>query len=144
VWHGLAQVWQTPGEGEDMVETFLGGTVEERAAAYALGGMPVGVGAEIAAGQDPDLGRAILLVYRSAAQPALAEAGRDLENAAARPGLSVVATEDTYVGSVEIRRRAAERAGARTEVLDGLGHWWMVEDPTRGAAVLNRFWDGLD
>ena len=89
-------------------------------------------------------GRAILLVYRSAAQPALAEAGRDLENAAARPGLSVVATEDTYVGSVEIRRRAAERAGARTEVLDGLGHWWMVEDPTRGAAVLNRFWDGLD
>lgn len=144
VWHDLAQVWQTPGEGEEMVEALVGGSAEERAAAYALGGMPIAVGAEIAAGQDPDLGRAILLVYRSAAQPALAEAGRDLENAAARPGLSVVATEDTYVGSVEIRRRAAERAGARTEVLDGLGHWWMVEDPARGAAVLNRFWDGLD
>lgn len=144
VWHDLAQVWQTPGEGEEMVETFLGGTVEERAAAYALGGMPMTVGAEIAAGQDPDLARAILLVYRSAAQPAMADAGRDLENAAARPGLSVVATEDTYVGSVEIRRRAADRAGARTEVLDVLGHWWMVEDPTRSAEVLNRFWDGLD
>lgn len=26
----------------------------------------------------------------------------------------------------EMRRRAAGRAGARTEVLEGLGHWWMV------------------
>jgi pimeloyl-ACP methyl ester carboxylesterase len=136
-------VWQTPGEGEAMVATFLGGTAEERAAAYALGGMPIEVGTQIAAGQNPDLGRAILLVYRSAAQPAMARAGRDLENAAARPGLSVLATEDTYVGSAEIRRRAAERAGARTEVLEGLGHWWMVEDPARSAAVLNNFWSGL-
>ncbi|BBZ20923.1 alpha/beta fold hydrolase [Mycolicibacterium gadium] len=144
VWHDLAQVWQTPGEGEEMVEAFLGGTAEDRAAAYALGGMPSEVGIEIAAGQDPDLGKAILLVYRSAAQPALALAGRELENAAARPGLSILATEDTYVGSAEIRRRAADRAGARTEVLDGLGHWWMVEDPARSAAVLNEFWDGLD
>lgn len=144
VWHDLAQVWQTPGEGEDMVETFLGGSVEERAAAYTLGGMPIEVGTEIAAGQNPDLGRAILLLYRSAAQPAMAQAGRELEKAAARPGLSLLATEDTYVGSAEIRRRAADRAGARTEVLDGLGHWWMVEDPVRSAEVLNRFWDGLD
>ena len=144
VWHDLAQVWQTRGEGEEMVEALVGGTVEERAAAYALGGMPTTVGVEIAAGQNPDLARAILLVYRSAAQPAMADAGRNLKNAAARPGLSVVATEDTYVGSLEIRRRAADRAGARTEVLEGLGHWWMVEDPTRSAAVLNRFWDELD
>jgi hypothetical protein len=39
-----------------------------------------------------------------------------------------------------MRRRAAERAGARIEVLDGLGHWWMVQDPARGAEVLTRFW----
>jgi hypothetical protein len=44
------------------------------------------------------------------------------------------------VGSDELRRRAAERAGARTEVLEGLGHWWMVHDPVRGAAALVRFW----
>jgi pimeloyl-ACP methyl ester carboxylesterase len=65
------------------------------------------------------------------------------KNAAARPGLSILATEDTYVGSVAIRRRAAERAGAHTEVLDGLGHWWMMEDPARGAAALTRFWETL-
>jgi pimeloyl-ACP methyl ester carboxylesterase len=142
-WHDLAQVWQTPGEGEQLVETFLGGTPEERAAQYATAGMPLEIGTEIAAGQGPEMGRAILLLYRSAAQPAMRQAGRDLGKAAVRPGLSLLATEDTYVGSPEIRRRAADRAGARTEVLDGLGHWWMVEDPARSAAVLTEFWDEL-
>jgi pimeloyl-ACP methyl ester carboxylesterase len=143
VWHDLAQVWQTPGEGEQMVEEFLGGTPEERAALYATAGMPTDVGLLIAEAQGPDMGRAILALYRSARQPAMAEAGRALENARARPGLSILATDDPYVGSEEIRRRAAERAGARTEVLDGLGHWWMVQDPARGAEVLTRFWGSL-
>lgn len=144
VWHDLAQAWQTPGEGEQMVESLLGGTPEERATLFAAAGMPMDVGMEIARGQGPEMGEAILRLYRSAAQPVMAQAGRDLEKAAARPGLSILATEDTYVGSAEIRRRAADRAGARTEVLDGLGHWWMVEDPARGAEVLNRFWAELD
>ena len=39
-----------------------------------------------------------------------------------------------------MRRRAAERAGAPVAVLDGLGHWWMLQDPARGAAVLTEFW----
>jgi pimeloyl-ACP methyl ester carboxylesterase len=73
----------------------------------------------------------------------LAEAGVALGNAAARPGLAILATEDHFVGSDELRRRAADRAGARTEVLDGLGHWWMIEDPARGAEVLSRFWATL-
>jgi pimeloyl-ACP methyl ester carboxylesterase len=140
VWHDLAQVWQTPGDGEQLVDTFLGGTVEDRAARMALLGIPHDIAAALAAAQGPEMGRAILLLYRSARQPAMAEAGRALEKAAARPGLSILATEDTYVGSEAIRRRAAERAGAQTEVLDGLGHWWMLQDPARGAAALTRFW----
>ena len=76
------------------------------------------------------MGRAILLLYRSARQPTMAEAGRALENAAARPGLSLLATEDPFVGSDEIRHRAAGRAGARTEVLDGSGT--LVDDPGPG------------
>jgi hypothetical protein len=87
---------------------------------------------------------AILSLYRSARQPAMAEAGRALANAATRPGLSLLATEDPYIGSDESRRRAAERAGAHTEALDGLGHWWMVQDPARGAVALTRFWEPLD
>jgi hypothetical protein len=28
-------------------------------------------------------------------------------------------------------------------VLDGLGHWWMMDDPACGAAALTRFWETL-
>jgi pimeloyl-ACP methyl ester carboxylesterase len=144
IWHDLAQVWQTPGDGEQLVDTMLGGTVQDRAQQLAAFGIPLDVATSIAAAQGPEMGRAILLLYRSARQPAMAEAGRDLDAAAARPGLSLLATKDHYVGSEELRRRAADRAGARTEVLDGLGHWWMCQDPARGAAVLTRFWETLD
>jgi pimeloyl-ACP methyl ester carboxylesterase len=143
VWHDLAQVWQTPGEGEQLVNTMLGGTLQDRAERMAALGIPMDIATSIAAAQGPEMGRAILSLYRSASQPAMAEAGRALENAAARPGLSLLATEDPYIGSDEIRRRAADRAGAHTEVLDGLGHWWMVQDPARGAAALTRFWETL-
>ncbi|OBK17935.1 alpha/beta fold hydrolase [Mycobacterium asiaticum] len=144
VWHDMAQIWQTPEAGEELVETMMAGTVEDRAAQLAGLGITPDIAASLAEAQGPEMGRAILVLYRSARQPAIAEAGQGLANAAVRPGLSILATEDPYVGSEEIRRRAAARAGARTEVLDGLGHWWMVQDPARGAAVLDRFWAMLD
>src|ERR1700741_4804492 len=120
VWHDLAQVWQTPGDGEELVSTMLGGTLQDRALQMAELGIPSDIATSIAAAQGPEMGRAILSLYRSARQPAMAEAGRMLENAAARPGLSLLATEDHYIGTDELRRRAADRAGARTEVLDQL------------------------
>lgn len=141
VWHDLAQVWQTEGDGEQLVDTMLGGTVESRAEQLSTLGIPLDIATTIAAAQGPEMGRAILALYRSASQPAMAEAGRALENAAARPGLSLLATEDPYIGPGDHRRRAADRAGASTAVLDGLGHWWMVEDPARGADALARFWE---
>ena len=139
VWHELAQVWQTPGAGEQAIAAMTGGTVGERA--EFLAGRGIGdpsVATELAAAM-PDMAEAILPLYRSAAQPVMAALGRDLERAAARPGLCLLATEDGFVGTDEQRRRAAGRAGARLEVLDGLGHWWMVEDPARGAEALDRF-----
>lgn len=144
VWHDLALVWQTPDDGEQLVDTMLGGTLQDRAARMVeIGGMPADMATSLAAAQGPEMGRAILALYRSARQPAMAEAGGALGNATARPGLSILATEDTYVGTNEMRRLAAERAGAQTEVLEGLGHWWMVQDPARGAAALTRFWESL-
>ncbi len=143
IWHDMAQIWQTPGAGEQSVEAMMGGTPEERTAMLDAMGVGPDIAPALAAAQNADMAAAILRLYRSAAQPVLAEAGAALEVAAARPGLSILATEDTFVGSDEIRRRAADRAGARTEVLDGLGHWWMIEDPARGAQVLTRFWASL-
>ena len=143
VWHDLAQGWQQPGVGEESVARMLGGSTADKVARLVSFGFPPDTAEQVAAGQDEDMGRAVLALYRSAAQPAMAEAGRSLETAAARPGLALLPSEDTFVGTDAQRRRAAARAGARVEVLDGLGHWWMVEDPQRSAAVLERFWATL-
>ena len=121
VWHDVAQLWQTAGAGEELIDTMMGGTVDDRSGLLAELGIPLDISTSIAKAQGPEMGRAILALYRAAAQPVMAEAVRDLENAAARPGLSILATEDAYVGTDESQRRAAQRAGARIEVLDGLG-----------------------
>ncbi|HEX5143896.1 MAG TPA: alpha/beta hydrolase [Mycobacterium sp.] len=142
VWHDMAQVWQTPGAGEEAVDALMGMPPADRTALLAALGMPEDVTADVGAAFGPQMGRAILALYRSASRPA--ELGAELERAAERPGLSVMATADTFVGTEEQRRRAARRAGARVEVLDGLGHWWMLQDPKGAAEFLTRFWGSLD
>jgi pimeloyl-ACP methyl ester carboxylesterase len=141
VWHDLAQVWQRPGDGEDLVASMMSAPWESLVDRYMGNGMPRPVAESIASNHSEETGRAILALYRSAAQPVMAEMGRDLPKAAARPGLCILATEDHFVGSAEIRRRAADRAGARVAVLEGLGHWWMLQDPVRGAEALREFLD---
>jgi pimeloyl-ACP methyl ester carboxylesterase len=140
VWHDLAQVWQQEGAGEDAVAAMLAAGPGARAERLVGRGMDPRVADRVASGFDQAMADSILRLYRSAAQPVLAELGADLERAAARPGLALVPSEDHMVGTEEQRRRAAARAGARLEVLEGLGHWWMAQDPERGAAVLDRFW----
>jgi len=106
-------------------------------------GLDPALGEEMARGYDEAMAACILGLYRDAAQPAMARLGADLPAAAARPGLAVVAGEDRNVGTEEMRRRAAGRAGARVVALAGLGHWWMVQDPRRAADVLEEFWSSL-
>ncbi|MBV9141932.1 MAG: alpha/beta hydrolase [Pseudonocardiales bacterium] len=143
VWHDLAQTWQTPGDGEAAIAMLAAATPQQRAVHLTSLGVPAEVAEQLAAAYDDTMGRCILALYRSAAQPAMAELGRGLSSAAQRPGFAVLATEDHYVGTDEMCRRSAERAGARVEVLEGLGHWWMAQDPVRGADVLTRFWASL-
>ena len=138
-WHPAAQIWQTPGEGEENLRELFGGSVDDRAARMNDFGIPGSAARKIAAAQGTEMARAILALYRSTAQPILAAIGRDLPAAAARPGLAIIATKDEAVGSLDQRRRGAERARAQIDVLDGLGHWWMLEDPARGARGLNGF-----
>ncbi|MFK0120852.1 alpha/beta fold hydrolase [Streptomyces sp. NPDC090994] len=142
-WHEIAKLWQTPGDGERHVEELFSGTVEERAARMVDWGIPEPAAREVALGQGPQMGKAILALYRSVPRAVLIERGLDLPAAAARPGLVPVATEDHTAGSVVLRHRAARRAGARAVDLDGLGHWWMLQDPARTARMLSGFWNGL-
>jgi hypothetical protein len=139
VWHDMAQVWQTAGAGEKAVADMSATPLEQRAAMFESFGLSNSVARRVAAGADATMGRCILALYRSAAQPAMANWGRDLAKAAARPGLVIIPTEDHFTGGEKLARRSAERAGAEAAVLDGLGHWWMCQDPARGAGVLNAF-----
>jgi len=140
VWPGLAAQWQTPDVGEQVIAAMTAQPAEDGAAFLAGAGMHPVIAQRIAPGIDEVMGACILRLYRSAVQPVLAELGKGLEAAAARPGLAILATEDHDVGTDEQRRRTAARAGARVEVLEGLGHWWMTQDPRRAASLLSSFW----
>lgn len=55
----------------------------------------------------------------------------------------IIPTEDEYTGGEARARWAAGQAKAEVAVLQGLGHWWMMQDPAAGAAALGKFWDSL-
>jgi pimeloyl-ACP methyl ester carboxylesterase len=140
-WHDMAQVWQTPGAGEDAIAGMVSMPTADRCAMFESLGMTPSVAQSVAAANDETMGRCILSLYRSAAQPAMAQLGAQLVRAAARRGLVIIPTEDPYTGGEERARWTAKQAGAKVAVLPGLGHWWMLQDPEAGAAALQDFWD---
>lgn len=144
VWHDLAQLWQAPGAGEATVAAMFGAPLEEQAAGLVELGMTAEAAEASAKAGGPETGACILALYRSALPPAGVDWGLELERAERRPGLVISATEDAFVGGPELAHRSAVRFGAREAVLDGLGHWWMLQDPKQGAAVLNDFHASLD
>lgn len=144
VWHDMAQLWQTPGAGEEAIAQMVGAPLDARIAQFESLGMTSSVARHVAEANTPTMGRCILALYRSAAQPAMANWGQDLPEAAARPGLVIIPTEDHFTGGETLARRSAARANARVAVLQGLGHWWMCEDPASGAQVLSDFFASLD
>lgn len=144
VWHDFARRQQAPQSTGPDPAVPLGPDLALRVAMLVRFGMSEPVTKQVAVGQDEAMGRAAHALYRSAAQPVMAELGGSLERAAQRPGLALLATEDLLAGTDEQRSRTARRAGARIATLEGLGHWWMTQDPVRSAQVLTDFWDSLD
>jgi pimeloyl-ACP methyl ester carboxylesterase len=140
VWHARAQTWQQAGAGEELLGRWLAVGPEAFAGQLSAIGMHPQVARRVAAGFDEAMADAILRLYRSAVQPAKAKLGADLEKAAAIPGLALIPSEDHMTGPVGGVQRSAARSGAHAQLLDGLGHWWMTQDPERCAAALNRFW----
>lgn len=143
VWHEGAQAWQTPDVGEQAIAAMFGAPREGRAAAFAAMGIREDIAAEIAGAQDGPMGKCILALYRSAAQPAMSELGARLQSTARRPGLVIVATEDPYCGTVEMATEMADILGASTAILTGLGHWWMFDGAKTAADALVSHWAGV-
>jgi pimeloyl-ACP methyl ester carboxylesterase len=140
VWHDFAQIWQTPGAGEQYFEQTLAMPADDRVALYEGIGIPRATGEQLVAAGDELMGRCVLALYRSAAQPAMTEWGEHLGPAATLPGLAIIAPNDPFVRGEDLGAQVAERIGATRHVLEGQGHWWMLGDPAAGAAMLREFW----
>ena len=139
VWHDMAQLWQTPGDGEAFAKAMAAFPHEQRTAGFVDAGMSPEAALACAEASGPEMGACILALYRSAVQPKMAEWADEYAAADHPPTLVVIAAEDTYVGGEVLARRTAERWGANVTVLEGVGHWWMMQDPAAGAAMLRNF-----
>ncbi len=140
VWHDFAQIWQTPGAGEEYFEQSMATPVEERIALYEAIGIPRDTGTQLVAAGDELMGKCVLSLYRSAAQPAMKEWGEHLGPAGTLPGLAIIAPNDPFVRGEDLGAQVADRIGAVRHVLEGQGHWWMLGDPATGAEMLRQFW----
>lgn len=140
-WHDAALGWQTPEVGEAMVEGLVGLPMSDKVAAFVGLGMSADVAESVAEGVDETMGRCILALYRSAAQPAMRELGDRIAGTGDTTGGAVIIpTADPYPGTPQMARDVANRLGATVIELDGRGHWWMLEDAAGAAAALVSFW----
>jgi pimeloyl-ACP methyl ester carboxylesterase len=139
----MAQAWQTPDIGEQVVDGMVGAPLSDRVAMFCSFGAPDDTAAAMAEAADADMGRCILSLYRSAAQPATAAIGQALRAAERPPMLAIIASDDPYVPAALSGEVAAD-LGAQTLALNGCGHWWMFEKPGLAADGLVEFWSELE
>lgn len=137
VWHDMAQAWQTPGVGEEVMKQL---TPEAMAPGLVAQGQPKDVAEEAARAMDDTMKRAILGLYRSAVN-----VGKEwypgLERIAA-PGLVIFGERDPYVQPA-FGEKLARTVGAKFVLIRDCGHWYEAERPTDVAAALEEFWASL-
>ena len=142
-WHDMARIWQTEGDGEEFVAAVSAMPVEKRVPLLIDAGMTEGAARACAEANDQAMGACILTLYRSAVQPKMQVWGEQFAELADRPDtLVVIPHDDAYTGGPEMARRVAQKWDASIAELEGLGHWWMMQDPGRGAEALRAFLRG--
>ena len=133
VWHDLAQMWQTPEVGEQVMEAMVADALVD-ALADQMGREQA---AAVASRIDDTMKDCILRLYRSAASGF--DAWHDAVDAIDRPGLVLWGADDPYV-TPEFGERLARRTGARLLMFPDSGHWWPVTKPAEVAAALESLW----
>lgn len=133
-WHWFAWLWQTRGVGELLAFAMTRQPLVFRALSLRMLGMPPDIAREVAVGQNAEMGRCILPLYRTGAQPALREVGLRLDGAELPKGLVLIPTHDPYPGTPEMAAEMAEKLGASQVRLEGFEHWWMFGDGAEQAA----------
>jgi len=136
VWHDVAKVWQTPGDGEALVAQMVEGGVEA-APIYEAYGVPVDGARQLASWIDETMGSCILDLYRSAT-PNVAAHWMDVWGHTSAPGLVLSPTEEPF-GDGAQSAQVASLLGAKVHALEGVGHWWPLEAPKAGTEAITAF-----
>lgn len=136
VWHDLAQMWQTPDVGEQVVAAMQGDTMVD--------GLADQVGRERAVEMvshiDDTMRDCILKLYRSAKDGF--GAWHDAVDTIKRPGIVFWGADDPYV-TAEFGERLAQRTHARLEMYPDSGHWWPITKAPQVAAALQELWGSV-
>jgi haloalkane dehalogenase len=141
-WHGLAKAMRTEGQGEEIVDAMTREAFGQMLAAVAPGIGEPAIDEYFKAYADPVRRRGQLELYRSGDFAEL-EPYRGRLAALGVPTLLLFGSEDPFARVATAHRLAKEIPHARTEVLDGIGHFMFDEVPDRAAAIVVDFLGGL-
>jgi pimeloyl-ACP methyl ester carboxylesterase len=133
VWHPAAQMWQTPGVGEEFMKN---ANVDTVAPALTAEGVPEDVARDVASYIDDRMKAAILPLYRSAVNVGK-EWGPALDSVKS-PGLMIWGEKDPYM-QLSFAQKMAGRTGAKLVTFPG-SHWWPVQFPKETAKALEEHW----
>jgi pimeloyl-ACP methyl ester carboxylesterase len=140
VWHRYARRWQDAATGTADIEAALSMTIEDRAAPYEAWGLSRTQAHELAGWFDETMGRTILEFYPSVAH-VNDEWGPDVGKIDV-PGMALAASKDPFVRP-ELAHTFGRPPAIHVQPLEGVGHWWMLEEPERSARVLEDVWASL-
>ena len=137
-WHAMAQAWQTPTTGEDIMAGMLALPAEDLAAGLAAGGAPADLAQIQASHVDARMVQCILALYRSAVS-----VGHDwqpqVDVMPHRPAVVFHGADDPYMDT-HFAQRLADRLGGELVVHANCGHWWPWARATDTAGHLRRLW----
>lgn len=134
-WHPVAKMWQTPGQGEQVMQAM---TPDVMAQVYIAEGVPEELARQFAARMDDRMKAAILPLYRSAVG-VWEEWSPDVDSVE-RPGLVIWGKDDPF-GPMDLAQRMAKRTGAKFLAFEGCSHWWPVQRSKETAEALESFWE---
>ncbi|MCD5310631.1 alpha/beta fold hydrolase [Kineosporia babensis] len=144
-WHPIAALWQQSPEGEQFLASVRSGVPGTFGQLLGPRGLTAEVGDDIDAAHDESMDAAILALYRSAQPNFHADWNPGSIDV---PGLVLVPTGDVMDGvdpaDVLLQNQEVARmTGARLQELNGVGHYWMLQNPELAADTLRAFWAEL-
>jgi pimeloyl-ACP methyl ester carboxylesterase len=139
-WHDTAKTWQTPGDGEALMDVFVDAPLADRAAILAGVGVPGDEATKMAEKLDRTMADAILDLYRSATDVG-SEWGPGIDQIAA-PGLLIQSMLDPFRSPGRVQG-LADRTNAEIATFAEAGHFWMLDEPEEAAQVITDFWESL-